>query len=108
MESIRTATLESVREISRRLDEVVQSIPYSDDPILWKLKGHIYLWINDLSKPHHEEDSLYYRSESDGFNGVDQNDLAQSNAERAFAMARSYEKTRETHQQGSALERDLT
>ena len=104
LENIRTSTLDSVREIGKRLDEVLQSIPYSDDPILWKLKGHMYLWINDLSKSQHEEDSLY-RSGNDGFNGPDQDDLAQSNAERAFAMARSYEKTRELQQQGLSLER---
>lgn len=105
LDNIRRSTLAGVQEINRRLDEVVQSIPYSNDPILWKLKGHMYLWMNDLSRSYHEEDTLH-RSDSDGPNDLDQDHQAQSNAERAFAMARSYETIRGQQRPGLSPQHD--
>ena len=49
LESIRKATLEKAREIANRMDEVMQSFPYSDDATMWQLRGDLHLWLADLS-----------------------------------------------------------
>lgn len=67
-EDIRRTTLHSAEEIASRLDEILMSLPFSDDPALWKLRAMIGLWIGDLSvvghgrTGHREDDSDSRRS----------------------------------------------
>ena len=48
---IKQDSLKIAYEISARLDELLVSPPYSDNPQIWKLCGEVSLWIADLSVP---------------------------------------------------------
>lgn len=50
-ELVRKSTLQQAEAIGTRLDELMVSPPYSDDAILWKLRGMVELWVGDLSIP---------------------------------------------------------
>lgn len=51
LDGIRRATLERATELAKRMDEVMQSFPQSDDATLWHLRGNVHLWMGDLSTP---------------------------------------------------------
>lgn len=48
-EEVRKSTLQQAEEIAIRLEELLLSPPYSDDPTLWNLRGMVALWVGDLS-----------------------------------------------------------
>lgn len=48
-EQVKRDALQSAHEIATRLDGLLASPPYSDNPRYWKLCGEIALWIADLS-----------------------------------------------------------
>lgn len=48
-EDVRRSTLQQAEEIAIRLEELLLSPPYSDDPTLWSLRGMVALWVGDLS-----------------------------------------------------------
>ena len=48
-EQVRRDTLQSAHEIAAQLNRLLVSPPYSDNAMLRKLCGEIYLWIADLS-----------------------------------------------------------
>ncbi|MCJ1297486.1 hypothetical protein MMC08_000273 [Hypocenomyce scalaris] len=57
-EEIRRSTLQQAEEIAIRLEELLLSPPYSDDPTLWRLRGMLALWIGDLSVPAPPESNI--------------------------------------------------
>lgn len=48
-EVVQKSTLRQAEAIGTRLDELMVSPPYSDDAMLWKLRGMVELWAGDLS-----------------------------------------------------------
>lgn len=48
-EELRRSILQRAEEIAGRMDNVLSSSPYEDDPILRKLEGMVALWVGDLS-----------------------------------------------------------
>ncbi|CAF9903305.1 MAG: hypothetical protein GOMPHAMPRED_000181 [Gomphillus americanus] len=100
LDNIRRNSLVDAQAVISRVDEVMRSIPYSDDPVLWKLKGDMYLWISDLSRSHHdmEEDLSMDSSDREQVTGYTSWMSAQRNAEKAFAIAESHEQTRKSQQ----------
>ena len=95
LESIRTAALDKAKEIAKRMDEVMQSYPQSDDATLWRMKGQLHLWIADLSSSRTSKDlpgplglTLTLRDRS--WEGADNGRTAEQqvyNAENAFKKA---------------------
>ena len=49
IEDVRKFTLQQAEGIAIRLEELLLSPPYSDDPTLWSLRGMVALWVGDLS-----------------------------------------------------------
>ena len=49
-EQVKRDTLQCAYEIANRLDGLLESPPYSDNPKFWKLCGELSLWIADLSE----------------------------------------------------------
>ena len=100
LENIRRGSLVDAQAVLSRTNEVMQSIPYSDDPALWKLKGNVHLWISDLSRSHHEveEDFSMDSSDKGQVSSYTSWKSAQKNAENAFAIAESHEQARKSQQ----------
>ncbi|MCJ1295368.1 hypothetical protein MMC34_006930 [Xylographa carneopallida] len=68
---IRSSAMQSCKAIEDRLDELLQSFPYSDSHALWKVRAMVAQWMSDLSK---EEAGIGQENEKE----VIQNDSEQT------------------------------
>lgn len=110
-EVARKGTLQRARDIAVRLEELMNSPPYSDNSKFWELLGMIYLWVGDLSavtttqtdrpdiddensSPTTEDSSISrnadddYEGQSGRVSGQVQQNKALQNAEKAFETAK--------------------
>ena len=46
---VRTKALDEAQEIADHMDQLLTSLPYLDDPVLWRIKGMISSWAEGLS-----------------------------------------------------------
>ena len=92
-EEVRKSTLKQAEEITIRLEELLLSPPYSDDPALWILRGMVALWVGDLSVTapppteanNSDEESKSSDDDTDGDNLTMKRLLARHEHERSLA-----------------------
>jgi hypothetical protein len=97
LENSRRIALQGAREVEKRLDAIMQDLPYSDDEGLWRLRGHVYIWIGDLvtlSKPSDSSHNWDDHSVSETADIADSAELreARGMAEIAFKKAETCKK----------------